>query len=231
MKDGTPALRGVLLDIDGTLIDSNDAHAHAWVTALAAKGHSAAFERVRPLIGKGGDKLLREIVDIDSESELGQQMSDHRHSVFKSEWLARLKATAGARELLEQFQQDGLKLVIATSASEGEVDDLLEQAGLADLIQAAASADDAEDSKPDPDIVQAALRKSGLEPHQVFMLGDTPYDVEAASLAGVRTVSLRSGGWWDDASLAGSAGIYDDPADLLSNLRELSLYRVPPAHG
>jgi phosphoglycolate phosphatase-like HAD superfamily hydrolase len=93
---------------------------------------------------------------------------------------------------------------------------LLEQAGLADLIDVPATADDAEKSKPDPDIVQAALAKTGIEAHQAIMLGDTPYDIQAARAEGVGTVALRCGGWWKDVDLAGAIGIYDDPAELLS---------------
>jgi phosphoglycolate phosphatase-like HAD superfamily hydrolase len=110
---------------------------------------------------------------------------------------------------------DGLVLVVATSAGD-ELGALLKQAGLADLIEVAATSDDAEKSKPDADIVQAALAKAGIGAHQAIMLGDTPYDIQAARSAGVGTVALRCGGWWKDADLAGAIGIYDDPADLLS---------------
>ena len=117
--------------------------------------------------------------------------------------------------MLERMLADGLILVVATSAGD-ELSALLKQAGLADLIEVAATSDDAEKSKPDADIVQAALAKAGIEAHHAIMLGDTPYDIQAASAAGVGTVALRSGGSWKDPDLAGAIGIYDDPADLLS---------------
>jgi len=208
------ALSAILLDIDGTLIDSNDAHARAWVAAFAEHGYVVPFESVRPLIGKGGDKLLPELVGLDPDSDGGTRISASRAELFRRNELHHLRATPGARALLEHLRDIGLELVVATSAQEDEVRALLTQAGVADLIQAAASSDDAGASKPNPDIVQAALRKAGRPAAHSAMLGDTPYDVEAASRARVPVIALRCGGW-DDAGLHGAAAVYDDPADLL----------------
>ena len=212
------ALKAVLLDIDGTLLDSNDAHANAWQAALRWHGHDVPFERLRPLIGKGGDKLLSEVVGIDAKSALGQQIGDARRSVFTDRYLLQLRPTRGARELLRRLIDDGLRLVVATSASAEELGALLKQAGVEDLVQDAASSSDAESSKPDPDIVEAALRKARLDADEVLMLGDTPYDIEAAAVAGVQCIALRCGGWWTDASFAGALAIYDDPMDWLHGM-------------
>ncbi len=209
------SLAAVLLDIDGTLIDSNDAHARAWVGAFAAGGYDIAFERVRPLIGKGGDKLIPELTGLDPKSAEAERLSTARGDRFARDELPRLRATPGARALLERLRDAGLLLVVATSAEASEVDALLRQAGVADLIQAASSAGDAERSKPDPDIIQAALRKANCHPSQCVMLGDTPYDVEAAARARVPAIALRCGGW-DDVALRGALAIHDDPADLLA---------------
>lgn len=211
-----PALRAILLDIDGTLLDSNDAHARAWVTAFADHGYVVPFDKVRALIGKGGDKLMPELTGLDPESDDAKRISDSRARIFRERELRSLKPTPGARALLERLRAAGLELVVATSAQEDEVTALLTQAGIADLIKAAASSDDAERSKPDPDIIQAALRKAGRQASQSAMLGDTPYDVEAAIGARVPIVALRCGGWRDSA-LHGAAAVYDDPADLLAN--------------
>ena len=143
----------ILLDIDGTLVDSNAAHAAAWSEAFAANGQHHPPAQIRPLIGKGGDKLL---------------------------W---------------------------------------EQA----LLKDATTADDAERSKPDPDILLAALETSGSSRDRAIMIGDTPYDIEAASRAGLATIAFRCGGW-DDAALDGSIAIYDDPRQLLDRLAESPLY-------
>jgi phosphoglycolate phosphatase-like HAD superfamily hydrolase len=216
------ALRTILLDIDGTLIDSNDGHARAWVSAFEAHGYVVPFESIRPLIGKGGDKLIPELTGLDPESGEGKRISATRAEIFAARELPTLRATPGARALLEHLLAQDLELVVATSAQAHEVTALLEQAGVADLIQLSASADDADRSKPDPDIVQAALRTAGRPAAHSAMLGDTPYDVEAATRARVPIVALRSGGWDTDA-LAGATAVYDDPADLLRHFDESPL--------
>jgi HAD superfamily hydrolase (TIGR01509 family) len=209
-------IRGVILDVDGTLVDSNDAHAHAWVDALAEHGIEVEFEKVRPLIGMGGDKLLPKVSGIEEETPEGKRIGERRGELFKERYLPKLKAFPSTRELLERMRDEGLKLVVASSAKEDELTPLLKVAGAADLVEEKTSSDDAENSKPDPDIVKAALDSSGLAPDEVVMLGDTPYDIESASRAGVRAIAVRSGGW-KDADLSGAAAIYDGPADLLSH--------------
>jgi len=209
------ALRAVLLDIDGTLVDSNDAHAHAWAGALGHFGHDIAFEKIRVLIGKGGDKLLVEVAGIEKESPQGKQIDQRRAQLFARDHLPRLKAFPKARELLVRLRGDGLRLVVATSAKGAEMDALLEICEAKDLLHASTSSDDAESSKPDPDIIKAALQKAGTSASESVMLGDTPYDVEAARRGDVGTVAVRSGGWEDDA-LDGALAIYDDVADLLA---------------
>ena len=210
-------MRGVLLDIDGTLLDSNDAHAQSWVEVFPRYGFEIGFERVRPLIGKGGDKLLPELTGIDAQSPLGKKMSDERTRLFLEKYLPNLRPTRGARLLLEKLKGRGAELVVATSAKEKELEALLKQAQVADLIDCGTSADDGA-SKPDPDIVRSALEKARLAPDEAMMVGDTPYDIEAAARSGVKTIALRCGGWWDDAALAGAVAIYDDPAALAADL-------------
>lgn len=210
------ALKAVLLDVDGTLIDSNDAHARAWVDTLSAFGHSVPFERVRELIGKGGDKLLPEVTGLEDSSPEGKRISEHRSRHFQQAYLPQLKPFPGARELLARMHAAGLRLVVATSAKEEEMAALLRICGAEPFVQARTSSDDADNSKPDPDIVEAALRRAGAKPEEALMLGDTPYDVEAAARAGVRAIALRSGGW-SDMALQGALAIYDDVADLLGH--------------
>lgn len=206
----------VLLDVDGTLVESNDAHAHAWVKALAEAGVRVEFAAVRRLIGKGGDKLLPEVSGIDAESTRGQAISKRRGEIFQSEHLPKLKPTSGAKEMLARMKRAGLKLAVASSAKEAELKGLLEVCGADEFIEASTSSDDAENSKPDPDIIHVALNRLGHPPVSVILLGDTPYDVEASLKAGVRVVALRCGGW-DDADLSGAVRIYDNPADLLAH--------------
>lgn len=207
------ALRVILLDIDGTLIDSNDAHARAWVGALAEHGYAVPFETVRPMIGMGGDKLLPELTGLHPESDEGDRIGKSRVELF-AKMLPGLRPTSGARDLLMLLRDEGFQLVVATSARAEEVTALLEQAGVADLIGEAASAGDADASKPDPDIVQAALTKAGALPSHSVLIGDTPYDVQAAGRARVPTIALRCGGWWPDEAFGEAVAIYDNPGHL-----------------
>jgi HAD superfamily hydrolase (TIGR01509 family) len=215
-------LRAVILDVDGTLIDSNDAHARAYADAGKELGYAIPYDQVRPLIGMGGDKVLPRVTGIEEESEEGQKISKRKGEIFRERYLPELKPTPGARQLLHRLRDDGVKLVVATSAKKDALGGLLEQAEIADLIQDATSSDDAEESKPDPDIVQAALKQAGFPADQIVMIGDTPYDVEAATRAGVAIIGVRTGGW-DEADLAGAIAVYDDPADLLDHFEDSPL--------
>jgi HAD superfamily hydrolase (TIGR01509 family) len=223
--------RIVLLDLDGTLIDSNDAHAQAWVRALAEAGQAVSFTRVRPLIGMGGDKVLPALTCIDPDSQDGQKIASRRTAIFSTDFLPTLAPTAGSRQLLEHLQAAGLRLVVATSAKADEVSGLLRRAGVGDLIDAASSSDDADRSKPDPDSVHAALGRARCAADEAIMIGDTPYDLEAAANAGVAFIAVRCGGWWADEAFAGAAGIYDDPADLLARMDASPLQRPAPLHS
>jgi HAD superfamily hydrolase (TIGR01509 family) len=212
-------LRGILLDVDGTLVASNDAHALSWVKTLSEAGFNVPFDVVWPMIGMGGDKVLPSIAGMESESPEGKRLSKRRWEIFQRDHLPHLRPTPGARALVERLKGDGLELIVATSAGGNELGVLLEAAGVADLIDGATSASDADDSKPDPDIVQAAVRKSGMQPDELLMIGDTPYDVQAAIGAHVELVALLCGGWTIE-ELSGAVAIYDDPADFLRWYRE-----------
>ena len=207
-------IRGAILDVDGTLVDSNDAHARAWVEAFREFEFDVPYERVRALIGMGGDNLLPEAIQIEQDSPQGEALSKRRGEIFKERYLKTINPFRATRELLQRMRAEGLELAVASSAQEDELKPLLEIAGAADLIDSKTSSDDAESSKPDPEIIQAALKRLKMPPSEALMLGDTPYDIEAAQRAGVKTVAFRSGGWKDDG-LAGAIAIYDGPWDLL----------------
>lgn len=212
-------VRGVILDIDGTLIDSNDAHARAWVAALAEHGARVDRAQVRDLIGMGGDKLLPALCDYDPESREAEAVSERRTEIFRERFLPVLQPFPEVRALLQHMKKRGLSLSVASSAKREELSPLLALTGASDLIEAIASSDDAARSKPDPDIVQEAVKRIGIDARHLVMLGDTPYDVEAARAAGVRIIAFRCGGWNDDA-LRGAAAIYDGPSDMLRRYPE-----------
>lgn len=203
----------MILDVDGTLIDSNDAHAHAWVEAFAEGGITVAWAGVRRAIGMGGDKLMPLVAGIEEDSPRGESIAERRGEIFRTTWLPTLEPFPGVRDLLQRFLDEGFTLAVATSASTKDLNLLLQAAGIRDLIAEQTSSDDAEHSKPDPDIVAAALRKAGVEPALAVMLGDTPYDVEAAHRAGIEVVGFECGGWARQELPAEE--VYADASDLL----------------
>jgi len=207
-------LRGVLFDIDGTLVDSNAAHARSWVDTLREAGYEVPFDVLWPMIGMGGDKVLPSAAGIEIDSELGKKLSARRWEIFQRDYLPGLKPTPGARDLVQRMKDDGLELIVASSASGNELGALMDAANVRDLFEKTTSSSDARDSKPDPDIVQAAVKKSGMKPNELIMLGDTPYDVQAAIGAHVNLVGLLCGGW-TAIELSGATAIYSDPLDLL----------------
>ena len=216
-------MKAVLLDIDGTLIDSNDAHAAAWTKAFAEAGIEADDGAVRRLIGMGGDRVIPEIAGFGKETPSGKHIEERRGVIFREDYLPSLKPLPGAQDLLEKLKAEGFRLVVATSASEEDMKALLDQAGLAGLMDAAANGSDAPHSKPAPDIVEAALRAGRVGPDSAVMLGDTPYDVAAALAAGVKIIAFTSGGW-SRGSLKGAVAVYEGPEDLLKNFEQSPLH-------
>jgi HAD superfamily hydrolase (TIGR01509 family) len=223
-------VKAALFDIDGTLVDSNDAHAHAWVEAFAEHGISVDFAKVRRSIGMGGDKLMPAVSGISEESSIGQRISKRRAEIFKTKYLPGVRPFSGARELVEAVKALGLTAVAASSAKRDELKALLRIAGASDLLDEATSSDDADESKPDPDIVHAALAKAKTQAEDAVMIGDTPYDVEAASRAGVAVIGMRCGGW-TDADLRGAVAIYDGPRDLVARFEESPLTKATVRRG
>ena len=207
-------LRAAILDVDGTLVDSNDQHAQSWVDTLEEAGHKVEFAEVRRLIGMGGDKLLPKVTGISTDSPEGERLSKRRKQIFTEKYFSTIKAFPHAREMLLRMKDAGLALIAASSAEKDQLIPLLKIVDAHNLLEGKTSSSDAENSKPDPDIIEAALEKLNLSPDEALMLGDTPYDIEAAQHAGLKTVALRCGGWGDE-DLRGAIAIYDNPADLL----------------
>jgi phosphoglycolate phosphatase-like HAD superfamily hydrolase len=212
-----PAIAGVILDVDGTLVDSNDAHARAWVEALAEFGFDVPTPTVRQLIGMGSDNLLPRLTRLDSEVGVGAAIVARRAVIFRERHLPFVRPFPGAATLLKTLRGRGVRLVVASSAREDELRPLLRLLDAEWLLDDAVSSEQADRSKPDPDLVAIALAKVGLPHERVVMLGDTPYDVLAARQAGIACIAVRCGGW-SDADLAGAAAIFDDPMDLLARL-------------
>jgi HAD superfamily hydrolase (TIGR01509 family) len=216
------SLKAVLFDVDGTLVDSNDAHAAAWVKAFTEHGVTVDPALVRRCIGMGGDKLMPAVSGMADDSQRGAAIAKRRGEIFMTEFVPSLKPFKDADDLVAAVKALGLTAVAASSAKEDELKELLELSDTTSLMDDTTSSDDAEESKPAPDIIDAALRRAKASPAEAIMIGDTPYDIEAARRAGVKTIAFRSGGW-SDADLKGAIAIYDGPWDLLHSLTSSAL--------
>ena len=219
-------VKAVLFDIDGTLIDSNDLHATSWQETFRHFGHVIPYETIRGQIGKGGDNLVPSLLP-DLPEEEQEKMRDHVSSLFQHQYLPRVVPFPGVRALFERLKKDDVKIILASSAKGAEVHYHVGIIGAEDLIDGTTSADDVENSKPDPDIFQAAMKKvAPLTADDVVVVGDTPWDVKAACKAGLRTIGVRSGGFSDeDLREAGAAELYDGIEDLLRRYESSLLAR------
>jgi HAD superfamily hydrolase (TIGR01509 family) len=214
-------ITSVLLDLDGTLVDSNDAHAMAWMEALRAYSISVTFPQVREKIGMGADQLLPAL-GIFPENAHAHEIEAKRGDIFRRRYLPGIRPFPGAKELVEHLMRQGFKLIVATSSNQRDLTDLLGQTGLDDLLKSSTSARDAESSKPEPDIIQAALKKVHAAPTEALMIGDTPYDIYSARRAGVDTIAFTCGGS-SAQDLRDAIAIYEGPQELLKAFRKSPL--------
>lgn len=220
-------IKAVIFDVDGTLVDSNDLHVEAWREAFRCYGKELSFEDVHGQMGKGGDQLMPVFCSEEELGRFGEELERKRVELFKSDYLPRVRPFPRVRELFERVRAEGLQIALASSAKGEELERHKRSMGVEDLLEAATSADDAERSKPHPDIFEAAL--AGLKdvrPGEAVVVGDTPYDAEAASKAGMRTVAILSGGF-DEETLreAGAVAVYRDVSDLLERFDASPLAR------
>lgn len=218
MRSLRRVIRAALFDVDGTLVDSVDLHAQAWRRALAHFGVAASFDEVRAQIGKGGDQLLPVFLDRARLEKDGPRIEAFRGDLFRRELLPLVRPFPGVRSLLERVRRGGAQVVLASSAAAGELDHYARLCRVDDLIHAATSKDDAARSKPHPDIFAAALaRVPGARPAEALIVGDSPWDVEAARRLGVGAVGVLCGGFAEaDLRGRGAGWIYRDPEDLLA---------------
>lgn len=216
-------LTAVVFNVDGTLVDSHEAHSRAWVKAFWEYGLTVDPIAVRRSIGMG-DKLMPAVSGIQQDSALGKLIAKRRAQIFKREQLPRVKPFNGAKDLVAAIKDRGCTTVAASSAKSEELKPLLAIAGVDAPMDARTSSEDGKASKPDPGIIEAALERAHADPSEAIMIGDTPYDIEAARQAGMKAIAFRSGGWRDD-DLKGAIAIYDGPWDLLARIDESPLKR------
>lgn len=216
----------VLLDVDGTLLDTNFLHTLAWARALRRNDIVVPMARILPLIGMGADRLAEELLGH------GVEGIDKTHHDEFEQLRSEVRVLPGAQELVRTLAERGAQVVLATSARDDELEFFRSLLDVDDHLAASTSSDDAEQSKPDPEIFTAALHRVGAKPDGAVVVGDTVWDVKAATDAGMATVAVLSGGI-DRAELeaAGAAAVYDDPADLLDHLDASPLAKLLDPSG
>lgn len=219
-------VKALLCDIDGTLVQSNWLHAEAWQVALGAIGEHVELEEIRRQIGKGGDELVPFFVPWWKQKHIQKPIEAFRKQVFQQDFLEQVKPIPRVREFLLRLKDAGIRLSLASSASKEDLLIYKKIAQMEDLIEEESSADDADRSKPHPDIFQATLKRLGLKPEEVLALGDTPYDAEAAGKAGIWTIGVETGGWTRTELLrAGCVEVYKDVGELLDGFEGSALVR------
>ncbi|SNY47393.1 HAD family hydrolase [Paractinoplanes atraurantiacus] len=209
---------GVLFDVDGTLVDSTYLHTVAWWEALRQQGADVPMATIHRAIGMGSDKLLDHLLGPDRDHDKDAESST-AHDVLYGAWWERLRPLPGAADLLRAVAGRGLAVALASSAKAPELEHLRRVIDADDVIDAATSSSDAAESKPAPDILQAALDQSGIDPEAAVFVGDSIWDVKAAATLNIPCIGLTCGGTSaDELTEAGAAAVHDDPAALLAAL-------------
>lgn len=209
-------IKAVIFDIDGTLIDSVDLHAKAWQDAFAHFGIQLPLLDVRNQIGKGGDQLIPTFLDKKQIQEFGDELKEWRGEHFKETYMGSVRPFHDSHSLIERVKKSGKKIAAGSSAKQDELHYYLSLLKAEDLFDEITSADDVDKSKPHPDIFEVALSKLDSTPHDTVVIGDTPYDVEAAIKIGLPTIGVLCGGFPEEwLTAAGAIKIYKNPTDLL----------------
>jgi len=218
-----------VFDIDGTLIDSNGFHARAWQEALRIFNQRISLARMRSQMGKGSDNFLPEFLNAREIKQFGKELTEVRDTIFKCRYLPEIKPFPKVRELFKQIRKARGRIALASSSKMEDVDKYMAIAGIEDLVDKVTSADDAQSSKPDPDIFHAALRKLGTpRKDTVLIIGDSPFDAAAAKKAGVRMIGVLCGGFSERILRAnGCEEVYEGPWEILGKLGEIINIQAP----
>jgi HAD superfamily hydrolase (TIGR01509 family) len=212
-------IKAVIFDVDGTLVDSNLQHIEAWREAFAHFGKELSAEEIQAQVGKGGDQLMPVFLSQHELERFGEDLERLRLEIFTRDYLPNVQPFPKVRELFERLKADGAQIALASSSRETEVEHHMKNLDVEELVDVATSKDDAEHSKPYPDIFQSALaRLDAVAADEAIVVGDSPYDAQAAREAGLKTIGLLCGGFDEDVlRKAGCIAIYRDIADLLEH--------------
>ena len=216
-------LQAVLLDIDGTLIDSNDRHADCWVEAFAHFDKQVEWETVREQIGKGGDLLVPDTLNAREMRRFGEPLKKYRGELWKERYMRTVQPFRGAVDALHALHARGVQLALASSSNPDEVEYYVELLGVGSLLETTTSKEDAEFSKPSPEIFRAALERAKCDPARTLAVGDTPYDILAAHRSALPVVALRCGGFAEEL-LAKAEFVFDDLNAMTRELDRIDDY-------
>jgi HAD superfamily hydrolase (TIGR01509 family) len=212
-----------ILDIDGTLVDTNYQHAIAWYRAFRQSGIILPIWQIHRHIGMGGDQVVAALTDDATEEEKGDEIRAAEKALYMA-LIDEVEPMEGSRELIEDLKEKGHTVVLASSAKQDEVEHYLDQLDARELADDWTMSDDVESTKPEPDLVRAALDKAGASDEDGVMIGDTPWDIEAAKRAGVQTLAVLTGGFARaELEEAGASMVFESVAELRSRLAETPL--------
>jgi HAD superfamily hydrolase (TIGR01549 family) len=219
-----------IFDIDGTLIDSNELHVKSWDRAFRRFGKEFPWQKLRAQIGKGSDQYLPEFLTPDEIKRFGKELDDYRSDLFRKEYLPKVRPFPKVRELFQRIRDDNKHIVLASSGKKADTKFYIDLLKIDDLIEGYVSGDDADNSKPAPDIFAASLKKLGeISSADALTVGDTRFDIEAAGKAGLKTIAFLCGGTSESILReVGAVVIYRDPADFLAHYDELTTHASPP---
>jgi len=213
----------MLLDIDGTLVDSNDKHAACWVEAFAHFGKKVEWDVVRAQIGKGGDLLVPDTLNAREMRAFGEEVKKYRAELWKRRYIETVQPFPHAREAIRTLHERGILIAFASSSNPNEVEYYVELLGARELLEGSTSKEDAQFSKPSPEIFQAALESTGADAEGTFAVGDTPYDILAAHRVPLPIVALLSGGFAREL-LAKAEFLFDDIGVMVKELDRIDDY-------
>ena len=220
------ARRGVLFDVDGTLIDSSYIHTMAWWGAFRQYGHDVPMAAIHQLVGMGGARLVDNLLPADRDRDEDEDIMASHGALYASHWPA-LRALDGAKDLLGQCHAGGLAVALASSARQRDLQVMRAVLDADAFIDAATSANDAKESKPAPDILEAALESAGVEAAHAVYVGDAVWDMKAAAALGIPAIGVTCGGIQaGQLRDAGAVEVYEGPRDLLKNLGSSAIGRL-----
>ena len=216
-------LQGVIFDIDGTLVDSNEAHIDCWLEAFRQFGKTFDRETLRGQMGKGGDLLVPDLLNAREMRSFGRDLQKSRGKLYKEKYLPRIKPFPAIRSLFQSLRARGVKLVLASSSDAEEVQYYTGLLEVGDLLEGSTSKNDAQFSKPSPEIFCAALERLGTDDARTITVGDTPYDILASHRVPLPVIAVRSGGVPDEF-LSKAEFLFDDVGEMGREIDRIDEY-------